>query len=145
MNEECARVLGVNREQALGHTDHEVLPAELASQFMANDHRVWESEQLLTVEELVPQADGIHTSLVNKFLLRDEQGRPYALSGIALDITARLKLEAAIQASEARLQLAQSAANIGVFDWDIAARKGIWSPELERLWGLPLGGFDGTA
>jgi PAS domain S-box-containing protein len=144
MNEECARVLGVNREQALGHTDRDLLPSELTAQFMANDQRVWESEQLLTVEELVPQADGIHTSLVNKFLLRDEQGRPYALSGIALDITARLKLEAAIQASEARLQLAQSAANIGVFDWDIAARKGIWSPELERIWGLPVGSFDGT-
>lgn len=145
MNEECARVLGVNREQALGHTNRDLLPSELAAQFRANDQRVWESERLLTVGELVPQADGGHTSLVNKFLLRDEQGRPYALSGIALDITARLKLEAAIQVSEARLQLAQSAANIGVFDWDIVAQKCIWSPELERIWGLPVGGFDGTA
>ena len=145
MNEECARVLGVNREQAFGHTDRDLLPSELAVQFMANDQRVWESEKLLTVEELVSQADGVHTSLVKKFLLRDEQGRPYALSGIALDMTACLKLETAIQASEARLQLAQSAANIGVFDWDIAAQKALWSPELERIWGLPVGGFDGTA
>ena len=143
MNEECARVLGVNHEQALGQTDRNLLPSEVATQFMANDQRVWESESLLTVEEFVPQADGIHTSLVQKFLLRDKQGQPYALSGIALDITPRLKLEAAIQASEARLQLAQSAANIGVFDWDIAAQKGVWSPELERIWGLPVGGFDG--
>jgi PAS domain S-box-containing protein len=82
--------------------------------------------------------------LVQKFLLRDSQGRPYALSGIALDITPHLQLEAAIQASEARLQLAQSAAHIGVFDWDMAAQKGLWSPELERIWGLPVGGFDGT-
>ncbi len=145
MNEECARVLSVNGEQALGHTDRDLLPSELAVQFMANDRQVWESERLLTVEELVTQADGVHTSLVQKFLLRDSQGQPYALSGIALDITPRLKLEAAIQVSEARLQLAQSAANIGVFDWDISVQKGIWSPELERIYGLPVGGFDGTA
>lgn len=145
MNEECARVLGVNHEHYIGLTDRDLLHADLAAQLMANDQRVWESEQLLTVEEFVSQADGIHTSLVKKFLLRDEQGQAYALSGIALDITARLQLEAAIQGSEARLQLAQSAANIGVFDWDIAMQKGIWSPELERMWGLPVGGFDGTA
>lgn len=145
MNEECGRVLGVNHEESLGQTDRDLLPPELAAQFMAHDQHVWESEQLLTVEELVPQGDGVHTSLVQKFLLRDKHGRPYALSGIALDITPRLKLETAIQASEARLQLAQSAANIGVFDWNLAAHKGVWSPELERIWGLPVGGFDGTA
>lgn len=145
MNEECARVLGVNREQALRHTDHELFPSELAGQFVANDRRVWETERLLTVEERVPQADGVHTSMVQKFLLRDEQNQPYALSGIALDITHGLKLEAAILASEARLRLAQSAANIGVFDWDLTAQKGVWSPELERMWGLPVGGYDGTA
>ncbi|MGC3975623.1 MAG: PAS domain-containing protein [Nitrospira sp.] len=144
MNEECGLVLGLNHETALGQTDHDLLPSELAAQFMAHDRHVWESDQFLTVEEFVPQMDGVHTSLVQKFLLRDKQGSPYALSGIALDITPRLKLEAAIQASEARLQLAQSAANIGVFDWDLVAHKGLWSPELERIWGLPVGGFDGT-
>jgi len=144
MNEQCAQVLGVNQEQALGHTDHDLLPFEVAAPFMANDQHVWASERLLTVEEQVPQADGVHTSLVQKFLLRDKQGRPYALSGIALDITPRLRLEAAIQASEARLQLAQSAANIGVFDWDLVVQKGVWSPELARIWGLPVGGFDRT-
>jgi|GEM_PF-441669 len=144
MNEQCAQVLSVNREQALGRTDRDFLSPELAAEFMANDQRVWESDRLITVKERVPQADGVHISLVQKFLLRDSQGRPYALSGIALDITPHLQLEATIQASEARLQLAQSAANIGVFDWDIAAQNGVWSPELERIWGLPVGGFDGT-
>ena len=145
MNEECARVLGVIQELVLGHTDRDLLPSELAAQLMAHDQQVWNSQKLLTVEELVPQADGVHTSLVKKFLLRDEEGRPYAMSGIALDISARLKLEATLQASEARLQLAQSAANIGVFDWDLAAKEGSWSPELERIWGLPVGSFDGKA
>ncbi|NGZ04578.1 MAG: hypothetical protein CV090_16175, partial [Nitrospira sp. WS238] len=82
---------------------------------------------------------------VKKLLLHDEHGRPYALSGIALDITHGLRLEAAILASEARLRLAQSVANIGVFDWDFLAQQGVWSPELEQIWGLPIGGYDGTA
>ncbi|MHC9063319.1 PAS domain S-box protein [Nitrospira sp. CMX1] len=46
--------------------------------------------------------------------------------------------------SEERLRLAMSAGNFGTFDWDIPAQRVIWSPETERIWGLPVGGFEGT-
>jgi PAS domain S-box-containing protein len=57
------------------------------------------------------------------------------------------KIEEAQQArdeSNERLRLAQSAEGFGTFDWDIAAQKVSWSPETERIWGLPVGGFEGT-
>lgn len=49
-----------------------------------------------------------------------------------------------LQEREERLRIALSAANIGTFDWDIQAQTIVWTPETERMWGLPVGGFGGT-
>ena len=43
-----------------------------------------------------------------------------------------------------RLTLAQQAGRIGVFDWLIPDNRVIWQPELERLYGLPPGTFEGS-
>ncbi len=49
----------------------------------------------------------------------------------------------ALQESQQRLELAQQAAHIGTFEWDIPQNIVIWTPELEALYGLPPGGFEG--
>lgn len=57
------------------------------------------------------------------------------------------QLAAAQQArneSEERLRLALSAEGFGTFDWDIPGQQVKWSPETERIWGLPVGRFEGT-
>jgi PAS domain S-box-containing protein len=50
----------------------------------------------------------------------------------------------ALRASEERLRLAQLAARIGTFEWDIRTGVNTWTPELESMYGLPPGGFGGT-
>ncbi len=42
-----------------------------------------------------------------------------------------------------RLQLAQQAASIGAWEWNLRTSAITWSPELEILHGFPVGGFDG--
>ena len=64
--------------------------------------------------------------------------------GIGLDLTRQRSLERALAISETRLRFAQEAAGVGVFDWDIAEDVNRWTPEIENLYGLPEGGFDGT-
>ena len=64
--------------------------------------------------------------------------------GTQRDITER-KREAELQFQQAtRLRLAVSAAKLGTWDWDLVAKRVIWSPETERIFGLEPGTFDGT-
>ena len=50
---------------------------------------------------------------------------------------------AASEASE-RLALAQTAGRSGVFDWLVPEGRVVWSPELEDLYEIPRGSFEGT-
>jgi signal transduction histidine kinase/CheY-like chemotaxis protein len=64
-------------------------------------------------EESAHHDDGLHTSLVWKFPLRDSTGATYALCGIALDITERVRAQEALRTSEEQLRQAQKMEAIG--------------------------------
>jgi len=49
-----------------------------------------------------------------------------------------------LKKSEQRLRLAQQAARIGSFEWDIQTGVNTWTPELEAMYGLPAGSFAQT-
>jgi PAS domain S-box-containing protein len=53
------------------------------------------------------------------------------------------RTQAALRASEERLELAQRAGRIGTFDWNIRTGVVTWSATKEALYGLPPGGFAG--
>lgn len=60
------------------------------------------------------------------------------------EIEERKQTEQALRESEGRLILAQRAGRVGVFDWDLISGKAIWTEQLEELFGLPPGGFEGN-
>jgi PAS domain S-box-containing protein len=97
VNRRFLEVFGVGRDEVLGRTEHEVLPAEVAAAFHRDDARVLEARVPQEVEEQVPTTDGPHTWIALKFPLLDAAGEPYGVSCVATDITERRRTEQALQ------------------------------------------------
>ena len=102
VNAEYLRIFARQPQEVLGKTDFDLFPAEIARALKANDEQVWQTGAPRAVEETVPQTDGLHTYISQKFLLRDSTGMPYALCGIASDISERLRIEQALRDSDRR-------------------------------------------
>jgi PAS domain S-box-containing protein len=98
VNSEFERRHQVGRDQIRGKTDFEILPPNVAESVRANDRRVIEAGEPIQFEEAVPSVSGERLYISVKFLLQDRLGQPYAICGIATDIT-ELKRAKEMQAS----------------------------------------------
>ncbi len=101
MNREYERRHEVRRDQIRGKTDFDIFPHDVAEKLRANDRHVIEAGTPIQFEEVVPMAEGERQYVVVKFLLRDSKAKPYAVCGIATDIT-ELKRAEELQARRAR-------------------------------------------
>ncbi len=68
-------------------------------------------------------------------LIRDEQGKPFAVLGEGKNITAKKRAEAALRLNEERMQLALDATNTGLWDWDLSNDQNYYSPGWLKLLG----------
>ena len=78
----------------------------------------------------------VHWVLLRAQALTDGSGRPTRALGIVMDITQRKRAEQALRSSEMRLKLAQDAAGLGVWDWDLRSPTFEWSPEIYTVLGI---------
>jgi PAS domain S-box-containing protein len=101
VNSEFERRHEVQRDHIRGKTDFDVHPREVAEAVRANDRRVIEAGEPIQFEEAVPSVEGERCYVAVKFLLRDRTGKPYAVCGIATDITESKRTEE-MQAAMAR-------------------------------------------
>lgn len=69
--------------------------------------------------------------------LRDEAGAIAGILNTAIETTERVR-------AKRRLQVAQEVARVGTFEWNIRDNVNTWSPEIEHLYGLETGSFEGT-
>jgi len=101
VNREYERRHQVRRDQIRGKTDFDIHSHDVAETVRANDRHVIEAGTPIQFEEAVPMAEGERQYVVVKFLLRDRTTKPYAICGIATDIT-KLKRAEELQARRAR-------------------------------------------
>jgi PAS domain S-box-containing protein len=93
VNREYERRHRVQRDQIRGKTDFDIHPHDVAGTLRANDRYVIEGGEPIQFEEAVPMTEGERQYVVLKFLLRDRSAKPYAICGIATDITERKRAE----------------------------------------------------
>ncbi|PZP99460.1 MAG: hypothetical protein DI587_10250 [Variovorax paradoxus] len=90
-------------------------------------------------------ADGrVHTTLFSVSAIRMADDSSAGLVGVIVDVTPLKDAQQQLQDANERLQVAQDAGGIGVFDLDMRSGRGYWAPQLERLYGLEAGSYDGT-
>jgi PAS domain S-box-containing protein len=142
VNRRFEEIFALSKAEVIGKNEKDLFP-ESAIAIRSNDLEVLHSEQVMTFEETVRHADGeFHDYLSTKFALR-ENGQPYALVGISVDITERRRAETALQQSQERLEVGLEAATAGWWSWDAVRDEHRWSPSFERLLGLEPGRFRG--
>ena len=131
---EFERVLGVDRDALIGKTRAEFFSPEDAAVQRAHDVAVLASGGTSRLEETLPQADGKHTFISDKFPLRDREGRVYAVCGISTNITERRRAEEGMRRSDARLAEEQGIYHVGNWEWNVADGRLAWSDEVFRIW-----------
>ncbi|WP_373535777.1 PAS domain S-box protein [Microcoleus sp.] len=111
----------------------------------------------LAAQEL--RASGVATPFKKEYIRKDGSRVPMLMGGTILcpenpeaqtivafyiDLTETSKVEAELKNNQERLQIAQQAGKIGTFEWNVETGELACTPELEALYGLPVGGFDSS-
>ncbi|UDU79300.1 response regulator [Pseudomonas sp. HN2-3] len=72
------------------------------------------------------------------------EGRGVCVCASVRDVNERRMMEARLRTASDRLNLAQEAGDIGLFDVDLVSGENYWTPQLEAMFGLEPGAFGGT-
>ena len=108
-NRELERAVRVPAERIVGHTDHEIWSPDLANRFRASDARVLAERTATEFEITTRDEEQPRTFLSFKFPLFDADGVPYAVCGIATDITNAKRTEDALTSAALAVSSAQGA------------------------------------
>lgn len=135
VNSRYEKLFHVNKNEITGKTDHDVFPKEIADVFRVNDKKVLKANKPLELEESFIQDDGMHTYISIKFPLYDSSGKPYALCGIATDITDRKRREELHKRTLGQLQTSIQQMPNAYIIWDPEFRVLEWNNAAERIFG----------
>ena len=103
VNEQFAKACNLPPAEVVGKNDRDLWPAELAQKYRHDDLEVMQFRERRQYDEPIVYADG------NSFIIEtiktpiyDQEGNVIGTTGIARDITAKARAEAALRDSEAR-------------------------------------------
>jgi PAS domain S-box-containing protein len=131
--------VGFSSAEVSGRFIEEVVDEQVANNVIAHYRRCLEVGALMSYEQELVLPIGRRYFQTNLIPVRNADGRIYRIVGIARDITGSRQAEEALRMSQQRLELAQEAGGIGVWDWDIEANQTGCSKEYGGLYGLPAG------
>jgi len=136
INHSLEKALAMPRELLIGKTRDTIMPPAIAAKHRANDLKVINDLQPITVNEENIESDGMHNYISVKFPLLDSRGSMVGIGGISTDITEQKQLENALIENERLLRESQTIAKLGSFVWDLST--GLWksSDILDDIFGI---------
>jgi PAS domain S-box-containing protein len=140
------QMYGYAREEVLGQVVFTLLkvrfpqPLEEIKQILWREGH-WEGELGQT------RKDGSQITVLTRWIVDrapERDGKPPAVLVINTDITERKRTDQALRENQEMLALAMRGGRIGAWWRDIETNAVWWSHELEEIFGLPPGGFEGS-
>jgi PAS domain S-box-containing protein len=108
-NRELERLMRTPAEHIVGRTDQALWPAEIAAQLQANDEQVLRERSAAEFEVTADVFRQRKTFLTFKFPLFGRDGEPYAVCGVATDITDPKRTQEALTNAALAVSSAQGA------------------------------------
>jgi PAS domain S-box-containing protein len=103
VNDAAEKAFRVPRERLYGRRDDEVFPQATAAPFKENDRRALASETgVRVIETLTTEQGELQHSIVSRFAIPGPEGEAPMVGGIAIDITDRIEVEAALKEADRR-------------------------------------------
>lgn len=134
----------------IGKTIREALPEVAGQGFFELLDQVYTTDTPFIGDGMHIQLDRHNTGTLEdayfNFVYQPTKNSQGVVDGIfvhAVEVTDLVQARENASNSKQRLEIAQRAGRIGTFDWDIQENEILWTPELELLYGLPAGGFEG--
>lgn len=104
INPVTEKIFGVSNEDAIGKTVTDIFPEHQGEIFDSHDKAVLKTGAATTIEENFSGEDGPSTFLTVKFPIHDAGGNVVAVGASGIDITARKRVEQALQDAHRELE-----------------------------------------
>lgn len=111
-SKQTEKLTGVSRNKAIGRTDFEIFPIELARQNVAGDQQAKTAQTLMVSEEMIQGPDGERWVMTGRgpiHISRPDQTPEIWLLGFALDITERREMEEVLKEARSEAEAAARA------------------------------------
>ncbi|MBD2175669.1 diguanylate cyclase [Pseudanabaena sp. FACHB-1998] len=93
VNNEFTYLVQLPETAILNQKDYDIFPKHNVQNVRKQELQAIFEEIAVSFEESVPLPDGLHTFFITKFPLLNENNKPYAVGGIYLDISDRIRAE----------------------------------------------------